>query len=175
MITKKLLSNFWPMGEASPILFAVATLVFVPCLVPCWIQLIQRVVSSMCFVTTSTDDEQVQPIRATFVSKQAQEIVSNNCVTFNLLYSPALFSLLLTFSFFLFFSFLTTWTVVCTSVPSNLVLAQSLLPELFLVMRLTCLGDEWWVLPCGNQHHRVDDFAVCLRKRVLRTVCWRKI
>ena len=42
---------------------------------------------------------------------------------------------------------------------TSLFLARSLLPEVFLVIGLTCLGDDCWVLLCGNQHHCVDNFT----------------
>ena len=49
-------------------------LTFVPCMIPCFVQLIQRVVSSMYFVTSSADGE-VKQIRATFVNSHNESFV----------------------------------------------------------------------------------------------------
>ena len=38
-------------------------------------------------------------------------------------------------------------------------LAESLLSGAVLVIRLTYLGGERWVLLCGSQHHHVDNFT----------------
>ena len=54
-------------------LCAVAALTFVSCMVPCFMQ---GVVSSIYFVTTSTDDGQVQQIRANFVTKPKKSFVA---------------------------------------------------------------------------------------------------
>jgi len=40
-----------------------------------------------------------------------------------------------------------------------LFLAENLLSEAFLAIRVTYLGDERWMLLCGNQHHCVDNFT----------------
>ena len=57
------------------LLCAVVTLMFVPCMIPCFIQLIQRVVSSMYFVTSSTEGD-VKHIRGTFVTKTKKSFVT---------------------------------------------------------------------------------------------------
>ena len=54
---------------------AITILMFVPCMIPCFIQLIHRVVSSMYFVTSSTDGD-VKPIRGTFVTKTEKSFVT---------------------------------------------------------------------------------------------------
>ena len=54
---------------------AITILMFVPCMIPCFIQLIQRVVSSMYFVTSSTEGD-VKHIRGTFVTKTKKSFVT---------------------------------------------------------------------------------------------------